>query len=90
MPNAFSHLYQLDEFISNFRVVGWCFSFSNFKRNFCLQTVENLIRHHIFAASDLVLHCLPVSHKKDDRLIWVNAMSKIRRKKIQNSHKFWG
>ena len=25
-----------------------------------------------FAASDLVLHCLPLSHKKDARLIWVN------------------
>ena len=23
------------------------------------------------AASDLVLHCLPMSHKKDARLIWV-------------------
>ena len=26
-----------------------------------------------FAASDLVLHCLPMSHKKDARLIWVNV-----------------
>ena len=25
-----------------------------------------------YAASDLVLHCLPMSHKKDARLIWVN------------------
>ena len=25
-----------------------------------------------FVASDLVLHCLPSSHKKDPRLIWVN------------------
>ena len=24
-----------------------------------------------FAASDLVLHCLPMSRKKDTRLIWV-------------------
>ena len=24
------------------------------------------------AASDLDLHCLPMSHKKDARLIWVN------------------
>ena len=23
-------------------------------------------------ASDLGLHCLPISHKKDARLIWVN------------------
>ena len=26
-----------------------------------------------FAASDLVLHCLPMSHKKDTRFIWVNG-----------------
>ena len=25
-----------------------------------------------FAASGLVLHCLPMSHKNDARLIWVN------------------
>ena len=25
-----------------------------------------------FAASDLVLHCLPMSYKKEARLIWVN------------------
>ena len=27
MPNVYSHPYQLDESISNFRVVGWYFSF---------------------------------------------------------------
>ena len=27
IPNVFSHHYQLDESISNFRVVGWYFSF---------------------------------------------------------------
>ena len=25
MPNVFSHTYQLDESISNIKVVGWCF-----------------------------------------------------------------
>ena len=40
-------------------LLGGIFHFySNFKRNFCKRTVENL-------------HCLPMSHKKDDRLIWV-------------------
>ena len=34
--------------------------YSNFKRNFCKQTVENL-----------VLHCLPMSHRKDAKRIWV-------------------
>ena len=28
-----------------------------------------------FAASNLVLRCLPMSHKKDSRLIWVNKLS---------------
>ena len=27
-----------------------------------------------FAASDLVLHCLPMFHKKDARLIWVKGL----------------
>ena len=27
-----------------------------------------------FAASDLVLHCLPMSHKKDTRLLWVKII----------------
>ena len=45
MPNKFSRSYQLDKSISNFGVVGWYFSFffSNFKKCFCKQTVENLI-----------------------------------------------
>ena len=43
MLNVFSHPYQLDESISNFRVVGWYFSFK-FKRNFYKPTMENLIR----------------------------------------------
>ena len=44
MPNAFSQPYQLDESNSYFRVVGCIFNcYSNFKINFCKQTVENLI-----------------------------------------------
>ena len=29
------------------------------------------------AASELGLHCLPMSHKKDARLIWVNLRGKV-------------
>ena len=48
MPNGFSNLYQLDEFIYNFRVVSGIFHFySNFNRTFCKQTVETLIRRHV-------------------------------------------
>ena len=46
--NVFSHPYQLDKSVSVLRVVGWYFSFySNFKGNFCKQTVKILIRRHI-------------------------------------------
>ena len=75
MPNVFSHPYQLDEPILNFRVAGWYFSFL-----FKFQKKKKLLRANSrepdqtprFAASDLVLHCLPMSHKKDTGLIWVN------------------
>ena len=30
-----------------------------------------------FVASDLVLHCLPMSHKKDARLLWVECMMNV-------------
>ena len=33
--------------------------------------MENLIKRRVFAVSDLVFHCLLMSHKKDTRLIWV-------------------
>ena len=34
--------------------------------------METVIRRSVFAASDLGLHCLPMSHKKDAWLILVN------------------
>ena len=33
-------------------------------------------KQHV-AASYLVLHCLPMSHKKDARLIWANAIEGV-------------
>ena len=51
-------------------VVGGIFHFySIFDRNFCKQTVENLIRRR--RMSEPGLHYLPMSHKKDARLMWV-------------------
>ena len=44
-------------------------SISNFKINFCDNSGEP-DQTPRFAASDLVLHCLLMSHKKDTRLIW--------------------
>ena len=43
MSNVFSHPYQLDDSISNFRVVVY----SKFKRNLCSHTVENLIGRRV-------------------------------------------
>ena len=72
MPNGFSHLYQLDEFISNFRVLGWYFSvLFKFKKKLLFANSGEPDQTPRFVASDLVLHYLPMSHKKDARLIWV-------------------
>ena len=52
-------------------------NYSNFKRNFCNQTVENLTRRRVLRRLNMVLQCLPMSHKKDARLIWVSPPVKI-------------
>ena len=66
-PNGISQSYQSDQSISVLMVVGGDFRFL-FKiyRIFCKQTVVTPV-----AASDLGLQCLPMSHKKDPRLILV-------------------
>ena len=47
--------------------------FTNFNRNFCKQTMHGeRDQTPRFAASDLVLHCLPISNKNDAMLILVN------------------
>ena len=53
----------MDQPVYVFRVVGWYFYF-HFNRAFYKQTVET----QRFAASDLGLHCVPMSHKKDARV----------------------
>ena len=64
MPNVFSHPYQLDEFISNFRVVGWYFSFLyKFKKKLRFANSGDPDQTPHFAASGLFLHCLSMSHK---------------------------
>ena len=66
MPNVFSHPYQLDESISNFRVVRWLvfsFLFKFQKKLLSANSGEPDQTPH-FAASDLFLHCLPKPHKK--------------------------
>ena len=39
--------------------------------------MENLIRRRILAVSGLVLHCLPLSCKKDARLKWFNGFIRL-------------
>ena len=58
MANVFSHRYQLDESITNLGLLGGIFHFySNFKRNFCKQTVENLIIYHFIKMRRLSWFC---------------------------------
>ena len=64
MPNVFSHPYQLDESISNLGLLGGIFHFySYYKRNLFANSGEPDQTPH-FAASDLVLHGLPISNKR--------------------------
>ena len=54
-------------------MLGAIFHFHpNFDRIFCKQKSEDPDQTPRSAASDLGLHCLPMSHKKDARLIWAN------------------
>ena len=54
-------------------LLGGIFHFySNFNRTVCKQTVETDQTPHS-AATDLGLHSLPMSYKKDARLIWVKS-----------------
>ena len=56
MPYGISHPYQLND--SNLKL------HLSFNSTFGKQAVQSL------AASDLVMHCLPMSYKKDARHIW--------------------
>ena len=45
--------------------------YSNLNRIFCKANSGDPDQKLHFVASDLGLHCLPMSHKEDTRLIWV-------------------
>ena len=77
-PNGISHCYQLDQSISVLRLLDGIFLFysnSNFKRNFCKQTAENLIRRHILWR--LIWMCIDCRSptKRKLRLIWFNKQT---------------
>ena len=77
-PNGVSHRNQLHQSISILRVFEWYF-YSNFNGISCKQTGDYDQTPH-FAASDLGLHCLPLSHKKDATcsLIRVKSFHKLK------------
>ena len=75
MLNVCPHPYQLDESISSFRVAGCYFSFLLKFYKKLLQANSGEPDHTLhFAPSDLVLHCFPMSHKKNASLIWLKYM----------------
>ena len=74
MNNGFSHPYHLDESTFIFRGIGSNFSFLfNFSMKIKLPNRIALDGTPRFASSYLGLFCLPVSRKKDARLIWVKV-----------------
>ena len=81
MPNGISHCYQLDQSISALRAVGWYFFYfyPNFKRNFCRQTVENLIRHCILRR--LIWFC-NVCRCPTKRVLGLYGLMKISRRRM--------
>ena len=72
--NGLPHPYHLDECILILRIIRSNFSFLvHFSTKFLLANRIDSDCTARFAASHLGLFCLHMSHKMDDRLIWVNA-----------------
>ena len=81
MTNGFSHSYHLDESTFFYRGVSSNLSFL-FHFSMKIKIANGIAPDGTprFAASHLGLFCLPMSHKKDARLIWVNNY------KLSNRH----
>ena len=72
VTNGFSYPYHLDEYSFICRGIRSRFLFSfYFSMKFKVANRIVLDGTPRFAASHLVIFCLPMSHKKDARLIWV-------------------
>ena len=78
MTNGLSHSYRLDESIFIFRSVRSNFSFL-FHFSMKIMSADRIASDGTprFALSNLGLFCLPMSHKKDAKLIWVNSCFNI-------------
>ena len=75
MQNGILHPNQMDQSISILRDVGWSFSFVfKSKWNSFYINSGDPDQTPRSAASDLGLHRLHMSNKKDARLIWVNKI----------------
>ena len=72
--NGFFHPYHLDESTFIFRDIRSDFSFL-FHFSMKIMSANRIAPDGTprFSASHLGLFCLPMSHKKDARLIWVNC-----------------
>ena len=73
--NGHFHPYHLDEstFIKGSSGASFRF-YLIFRRNPCKQIEKPQMVTPRFAASHMGLFCLPMPHKKDDRLIWVKTI----------------
>ena len=63
--NGICHYYQVGQSILVLRAAGWYF-FPNFNKTFFIRKQW---RDAASAVSDLGLHCLPMSHRKEARII---------------------
>ena len=72
-----SHLIHLDEFTFIFRDIRSTFSFFFYHFSMKIKILNRIAPDGTprFAASHQGLFCLPISHKKDDRRIWVKISS---------------
>ena len=82
--------HQLGQYISVLRIVGWYFSFSfKFQLNNLSANSGDPDQTPRSVASDLGLHCLPVSHIKDARLIGVNVTNNFSVLKLCSAQLHW-
>ena len=74
IPNGNFHRYRLEQSISVLRDVRWYFSFLfKFLQKIMHANSGDPDQTPHSVASDPGLHCLPMSHKKDARYIWVKT-----------------
>ena len=74
VTNGLSHTYQMDESTFNFKRSGSDFSFLfHFSMKFVSANRIASDGTPRFAVSHLGILCLPMSHRKDTRLIWIKV-----------------